>query len=209
MKPNFTILLVIVAIVVVGIVIISGFSAKEGPINPSQTSRRPTAEVTARRDEDVRLRGRQSQPQYEHDPSPSDMDKKPRSKGEGECRRVLEMLYGVRFPSAYPEWLRSPETKRQLELDCYAQVPASLIRRGHSGYVEIACEYNGAQHYRQVTKYQPTEDAFAAQVWNDEFKKQMCREVGVHLIIVPHTIKLNLIEDFIKSELGIRGLLPQ
>lgn len=203
MKPNFTILLVLIVVVVVGIIIVSGFSIRDDTIRPS--TRRSTDETTTRRASDIRLPIRSQVPV-----SPVDtQEKKPRSRGEGECRRVLEMLYGVHFPSAYPEWLRSTETNRQLELDCYAQVPASLIRKGHSGYVEIACEYNGPQHYRQVATYQPTEDAFRAQEWNDEFKKQMCQQAGVHLIIVPYTVKLNLIEDFIKSELGIRGLLPQ
>lgn len=140
-------------------------------------------------------------------PSPS----KYMSKGEEECKRVLERIYGVPFVSIQPDWLKSTETNRNLELDCYARIPLSRIDRRHNKddiTVEVACEYQGEQHYRQVKKWQATEDKFHSQVWNDDYKRKLCAIYGVHLIEVPYTVHVRAIDDFIRGELEKRSLLP-
>ena len=133
---------------------------------------------------------------------------RPVSKGEAECRRVLERIYGVPFPSVRPDWLQSTETGRNLEVDCYAELDAASIGLGFSGTVCVGCEYNGAQHTRQVPSMQ-TEYQFNAQQWNDEYKRQICEARGVHLIIVPYTVRLTDIKEYITNELEMRSLLPR
>jgi hypothetical protein len=129
------------------------------------------------------------------------------SKGESECRRVLSRIYGVSFPTVHPEWLRSTETGRKLELDCYGEIPASSLGMGE-GTIAIACEYQGAQHYAHIPSMHKTEYQYQSQLWNDEYKRRLCEEYGVHLIIVPYTIKLSEIKHYIYKELEERCLLP-
>lgn len=133
------------------------------------------------------------------------------SRGEKECRRVLERIYGVTFSTIRPDWLKSTETNSNLELDCYAKVPLSMIDAEYTRddiMIEIACEYNGKQHYERVEKFQRTEDKFVTQVWNDDYKRKLCSLYGVHLIEVPYSVPLTMIEVFIRDELTKRGLLP-
>jgi hypothetical protein len=119
------------------------------------------------------------------------------SKGEAECRRVLERIYSVPFPTVHPEWLRNPESGRKLEIDCYAEIPARRLGLGFEGNVEIGCEYNGEHHDSEYMQ------------WNDEFKRQVCEAKGVHLITVPYTVKLTQIRAYITQELDARSLLPR
>lgn len=131
---------------------------------------------------------------------------RPPSKGERECRRVLERIYMVRFPTVRPAWLTSTETNAKLEIDCYAEVPIEV--NGTTLIIPIGCEYQGEQHYRVIDTFQD-ERAHNAQKWNDEYKKRLCTLHGVHLIEVPYTIKLQNIEEYIKKELSIRNILPE
>jgi hypothetical protein len=130
------------------------------------------------------------------------------SKGESECRRVLERIYGVPFPSTWPEWLRSTETGRKLEIDCFAEIPYSVIGLAYNGKVAIGCEYQGQQHYNYVASMQKDERAYQSQQWNDEFKRRICEARGVHLIEVPYTITIPHIKEFIVNALRSRNLLP-
>ena len=130
------------------------------------------------------------------------------SKGERECRRVLERIYGVEFPTIRPDWLKSTETKMNLEIDCYAVIPMKALGYDSVLNAIIACEYNGKQHYKIVEKFQ-TQKSFESQIWNDDYKKKVCELYGVHYIVVPYTVKLNKIESFIRKELSMRGILPQ
>jgi hypothetical protein len=117
------------------------------------------------------------------------------SKGEIECRRVLEKLFKTTFPKARPNMLRNPVTSDDrgndfnLELDCYNEK------------LKLACEYNGAQHYKYIPYFHKTRDAFQNQKYRDYMKRDLCQKNGITLIEVPHTVKVNDIEDYITSEL--------
>lgn len=111
------------------------------------------------------------------------------SKGEKICRRVLEEHYGVAFPSIRPNWLKSGETKRNLELDCY------------NDELKLAVEYNGIQHYKWPNFTNQTKDAFFEQSRRDKFKVDRCRELGIYLLIVPYSVQHHLIPEYILSNL--------
>ena len=53
-----------------------------------------------------------------------------------------------------PSFLKNPETKQNLELDCYCEK------------YSLAIEYNGAQHYVFPSKYHKNEKEFINQVKN-------------------------------------------
>lgn len=107
------------------------------------------------------------------------------SKGEDICCRVLEELYGVPFVKSRPDFLRNPETGKNLELDCYNE------RLG------LALEYNGEQHYRYPNVYHRSYEDFIKQVRRDRFKLDMCDANNVYLITVPYNVPHSKIRDFI------------
>lgn len=123
-------------------------------------------------------------------------------KGEEECRRVLENVYRVPFESIRPDWLKSPETQANLELDCFAELEVN------DQTVMIACEYNGIQHYEYPNTWHKTKTDFDKLRWNDNFKRQQCDDMGIYLIVIPYSTPFEKIEETIIAALGDFNLLP-
>lgn len=112
------------------------------------------------------------------------------SKGENECRRVLEKITGKKFHKVRPDFLQNPVTGNFLELDMY------------NDELKIAVEYNGGQHEKyNKFMHQGSMDKFRNQQYRDYIKQQLCSENDVFLIIVPHTIKIEKIENFLIEKL--------
>lgn len=118
------------------------------------------------------------------------------SKGEAECRRVLQFLFKRKFDKDRPNFLRNPVTGGDfnLELDCF------------DPELKIALEYNGIQHYEYIPFFHKNKEAFLNQKYRDDMKRRICRENGIVLIEVPHTIKLEDIKGFIEKELTRNGI---
>lgn len=118
------------------------------------------------------------------------------SKGELECRRVLESIFKVPFPKARPDFLFNKVTGHNLELDMF------------NPHLKIACEYNGKQHYHyNKWMHNNSHTNFHNQKYRDDIKREVCKKLGLHLIEVPYTIKIEDIEDFIISKLKNKQLL--
>ena len=115
------------------------------------------------------------------------------SKGEIECRRVLERIFLRPFPNQRPSFLMNGITGKPLELDCY----------NHE--LGIACEYNGAQHYKYTPGMHRNHDAFRTQQYRDEMKQRLCKENNVFLITVPYTISVESIENYLVETLRNGG----
>ncbi len=115
------------------------------------------------------------------------------SKGEAICKKVLEDLYGQPFITVRPDFLKNPETGRNLELDLY------------NAKLKLAVEYNGEQHYVFPNCFHKTETEFINQVRRDQYKKQKCSELNIHLINVPYTVPKNYndIKNFITQRLPV------
>lgn len=111
------------------------------------------------------------------------------SSGEMECRRVAEMLTGKPFPKRRPDFLRNHVTGANLEIDCYCED------------LKIGIEYNGKQHYQYIPYFHASKDAFYTTKYRDEMKARLCKENGVNLIIVPYTVAVNDIEEYLKHKL--------
>ena len=73
------------------------------------------------------------------------------------CRKILEFLFKKEFPKKRPTWLKY---KRNLELDYYNEE------------LKIALEYNGPQHYKEVSWYKTT--TLDERKAMDAFKEQKC-----------------------------------
>ena len=113
------------------------------------------------------------------------------SRGEKICCETMEKIYGVKFTTVRPTWLTNPETGKPLELDCY------------NDELKIAVEYNGIQHYEWPNFTNQSQDEFIDQTRRDRLKLELCDQLGVYLITVPHTIQHNDIPKHIMS------LLPE
>lgn len=93
--------------------------------------------------------------------------------------------------------LTNPITNSPLELDIYNKE------------LNLAIEYNGSQHYVfNKMMHNNSKDRFQNQQYRDYIKKNLCKENGIDLIIVPYTIKHDQIANFLLRELSARGYRP-
>lgn len=117
--------------------------------------------------------------------------KKPKkvNKTEEMCRKIMEKIYNKPFPSVRPSFLKSPVTRKNLELDCY------------NAELKIALEYNGQQHYTYTPHFHGSKRQFYSQVHRDDWKRRRCKEMGIKLIEVPYWIIPIDLENYIVQEL--------
>ena len=117
------------------------------------------------------------------------------NKTEEMCRSIIQKIYGKKFPTVRPNFLRSPVTRKNLELDCYNEE------------LRIALEYNGQQHYTYTPHFHRNKKNFYSQVHRDDWKRKRCRELGIRLIEVPYWVTPMDLEDYITRELSKKGCL--
>lgn len=101
------------------------------------------------------------------------------SKGETLCKKAIEDIYKKPFYCVRPDFLKNPETGRNLELDLY------------NDELKIAVEYNGAQHYLFPNRLHSDYEEFLGQIRRDKLKVDLCDENGIYLITVPYNVPLN------------------
>lgn len=111
------------------------------------------------------------------------------SKGELECRRAVENITGKRFPKSRPGFMLNHISGHNLELDCY------------NDELKTAIEYNGEQHYKYIPYFHTSKDAFYNLKYRDDIKKRLCEQNNITLITVPHTVKYDNIENYIRQRL--------
>jgi hypothetical protein len=122
------------------------------------------------------------------------------SRGEKECGKVLSRFFPQhRFLEGYrPRWLVNDKTGHCLELDLYCPPLA------------LAVEYNGEQHYNYIPRFHGPRpegtNAFAEQLRRDQLKLQITRELNIHLIVVPYTVKIKHIESFLRFQIDKLGI---
>jgi len=108
-----------------------------------------------------------------------------RSKGESICCQAMEQIFNKPFKTVRPSFLKNPETKRNLELDCFNEE------------LRIAVEYNGIQHYKWPNFTGQTKDEFIKQVQRDKLKIDLCDRNNILLITVPYHIKHEEIPNYL------------
>lgn len=101
------------------------------------------------------------------------------NKGEDIVAEAFESLVNAPvYRNLRPAFLKNPETKQNLELDCYCPK------------YNIAVEYNGEQHYKFPSSYHKTKEQFINQVYRDRLKRKLCDQNGVYLISVPYWVDM-------------------
>lgn len=116
-------------------------------------------------------------------------------KTEEKCREIFERLTGKKFTKIKPHFLKNPKTGRRLELDGFNPDIQTRIGKG------LAFEYDGKQHSERVKYFQKTEKDYVNQVQRDFVKDRLCRQRGIYLIRIPHTVKAKQLEKYILGKL--------
>nr|WNL49793.1 transmembrane domain containing protein [Marseillevirus sp.] len=111
-------------------------------------------------------------------------------KHELRCRQILEEIYGQQFPSVRPDFLKNPKTGRNLELDCY------------NSNLKLALEYDGIQHAKYNKFFHKKgPQQFVDQARRDFFKDKTVKRMGIDLVRVPHYIRYDDLDRFIRTRL--------
>lgn len=112
-----------------------------------------------------------------------------KSKGEKLCCEIMSRIFDRPFKTVRPNFLKNPETGRNLEIDCYNEE------------LRLGVEYNGIQHYHYPNFTGMSKEEFYNQLRRDRFKREACDAHGVYLITVPYTVKHEDIEKYIRERL--------
>lgn len=124
------------------------------------------------------------------------------SKTEIATQSILKRIFPHHcFDKIRPDWLKFPDTGKNLELDLYCPNLKSNLGTG------VSFEINGIQHYRYSPHFHRSEEDFQKQLARDRYKTRICREKGIVLIEVPYTVTPGDLEDFIRNALSRHGVL--
>ncbi|MCQ1059976.1 hypothetical protein LRP52_31940 [Photobacterium sp. ZSDE20] len=96
----------------------------------------------------------------------------PAGLGERLTKVILQELFEEKFIKCKPAWLKNNRGKR-MELDGYCEV------------LNLAFEYQGAQHQKVIPKYKGTKQKLAQRIIDDKDKLAQCQKQGITLIQVP------------------------
>lgn len=112
--------------------------------------------------------------------------RKPRNpkKAENRCREIVENIFNKPFPSERPDFLRNPETGKNLECDMM----------NHD--LKLCIERNGEQHYKHVSHFHTPEE-FNKQLERDKTKAQLLEKNGYTLMVIPYTVHYDTLDTFI------------
>jgi len=111
--------------------------------------------------------------------------------GEAVTRYVFEKAFGVPFPRIRPDWLRGPRGGK-LEYD------------GYNEELQLAFEYQGVYHYKQITERGNLEEHKD----RDATKRAISQQRGVCLIEVPYWIARSEIGEYVFGKLKENGVVP-
>lgn len=106
-------------------------------------------------------------------------------KREEICRQVLEEYFDDYFPTCRPKFLLNPRTGHPLELDAY------------NAALNLAMEYQGAQHRVFPNYFHKTREEFEYQQYKDQFKRDRLKELNINLIEISDQISTKQLKPHI------------
>lgn len=101
---------------------------------------------------------------------------------EEKCRHIFEKLTEQSFARNYTVL----DNRQSLD--------------GYNESLKLAFEFNGIQHYKYVWFFHRSKQGFEDQKCRDRTKMDLCRQLGIRLIVIPYS-HTNQMAAFIKSEL--------
>lgn len=115
--------------------------------------------------------------------------------GQERVRYIFELAFAKKFNKIKPNWLKNPNTSRNLELDGYCEE------------LKIAFEYQGKQHFSNNTKFAGD---YLKQNDRDFTKESQCKKLGITLLKInqPRSYAKNkftesVIQDCIKQGIDL------
>jgi transcription elongation factor Elf1 len=97
-----------------------------------------------------------------------------------------------------------------------SDIPWLVNKRGHAmeldGYnadLSLAFEHNGQQHYELDGFFHKRAETLALRLEDDYEKIRLCRENGVKLIIIPFSVRIDDIQEYVLKELAKVGVTPR
>ena len=103
------------------------------------------------------------------------------------CRYILETLFDVKF-------IKDRTVLNGFELD------------GYNSDLKLAFEYNGKQHYEEIDFFYSRGDTnLYDRIQRDKLEEQLCKELGITLLIIPYTVDSKNLVFFIAEELIDKG----
>lgn len=97
--------------------------------------------------------------------------------GEQLCCKIIEEYLGYEvLVNKRPDFLKNPETGRNLELDIWVKD------------LNFAVEYNGSQHYYENIYFNVGTEKLLKMKERDKLKNDLCAKNGIYLITVPYTV---------------------
>lgn len=120
--------------------------------------------------------------------------------GQEITKLVFELIFKKPFSTERPDWLKSPETGKRLELD------------GYNKEIKIAFEHQGLQHDKYIEYWHKSEEEFEKSKKRDEFTRSIC-ESAIHNVTLVSVGQINRgwnkdkILDHIEAEILNEGLV--
>lgn len=108
------------------------------------------------------------------------------------CKDIFEQMFGKPFSKARPTWLLNKRGKR-MELD------------GYCGELKLAFEYHGVQHFSHNEFFHRGAKGLESRRVDDDIKVRLCHEHGVDLIVIPYTVPLSEVPEFVHRVILERG----
>ncbi|HFK1549176.1 TPA: hypothetical protein ACGXMZ_005101 [Bacillus albus] len=106
---------------------------------------------------------------------------------EQRCRYILEKLFDKKF-------VKDHSVLNGFELD------------GYNKELQLAFEYHGKQHYEHVEFFYSRGDmSLEYRKERDKLKENLCKKLGIELLVIPYTINPEDYVSFIANELSKRG----
>lgn len=116
--------------------------------------------------------------------SPQMKKKRNPKKSEERCREIVEDIFQKPFPSVRPDFLKNPETGRNMECDLM------------NTELKLCIERNGEQHYKHVDHFH-TKEEFSKQCQRDKLKKELLEKNGYKLLTIPYTVHYDVLDKYI------------
>ncbi len=122
------------------------------------------------------------------------------NKHEERCREIFQDIFHQSFPNVRPDFLISPITGCNLELDGYCPEILTPLGKG------LAFEYDGVQHAKLTPAFHSNPYKFAYQVEKDKIKNQLCQKNKILLIRIPNFVAYHDLDRYIRTKLEQHGL---
>jgi hypothetical protein len=110
-------------------------------------------------------------------------------RGETITKNIFKLLFNSNFNKIRPKWLINPNTNYSLELD------------GYSPELNMAFEYNGSQHYKEVVFSSESLEAIQKR---DIIKKQICKDLGIDFVVIKQYSSLTKKGIFAELQMSLK-----